>query len=96
MMALMMDKRSALESLRSQIKDVEANPGLMPACILSVEEAKVLVIALSPVPAERVARTLSNLDAMHITVTKGTGYDPQKYSSTYSEAAALIRDLTSG
>lgn len=43
---------------------------------------------------ERVTRMLDELQRVHVAVTAGTGYDPEKYSSTYSEAAALIRDLT--
>lgn len=40
-----------------------------------------------------VDRQLDALEKAHVALTSGTGYDPAKYSSTYSEAAALIRRL---
>lgn len=40
-----------------------------------------------------VKRVLQALTDAHIAVTSGTGYDPAKYSSTYSEAAQLIQRL---
>lgn len=40
-----------------------------------------------------IRRMLDNLDQAHKHFTAGTGYDPEKYSSTYSEAAHLIRRL---
>lgn len=40
-----------------------------------------------------VRRMLDSLDKAHYAVITGTGKDPEKYSSTYSEAAHLIRRL---
>ena len=36
---------------------------------------------------------LDSLTTAHFAVTSGTGYDPAKYASTYSEAAQLIQRL---
>lgn len=43
---------------------------------------------------DEIDRTLKMLDSSHVAFTAGTGYDPKKYSSHYSEAADLIRRLT--
>lgn len=40
-----------------------------------------------------VNKMLASLQSSHVAVTAGTGYDPEKYSSLYSEAAHLIRRL---
>lgn len=62
-----------------------------------VAERDVLLAARSetvlPVPAEQIDRMLDNLQTQHVAVTKGTGYDPERYSSGYSEAADMIRRL---